>query len=256
LRVPSTVVPSLALVVGTSLACATASNASANFVGFYVTAYNAYTEGLDLTVYTLTARFDGDSDTVFRALNLNAAYSPWMFDFWHKDNATMDLSGSPMSQTDGTWDPTRTGSNTLNRPFDSYLTIGGIASSGNSTRAASNDLGSSQLLDSSWGGSMLPSTGFSWRTSNDSAQGRVGNSAGVLGTDVRLGQFVLSTGHAARTYSLSILYNGGEDLAIDESNGTLATGTFTLGGDAVPAPGAMSLLAVAGLAARRDRRRR
>ncbi len=154
----------------------------------------------------------------------------------------MDLSGSPISQTDGTWDPTRTGSNTLNRPFDSYLTIGGIASSGNSTRAASNDLGSSQLLDSSWGGSMLPSTGFSWRTSNDSAQGRVGNSAGVLGTDVRLGQFVLSTGHAARTYSLSILYNGGEDLAIDESNGTLATGTFTLGSGAgawrdVPARG-------------------
>jgi hypothetical protein len=256
LRVTPAVLSSLSLSVGASLAFSAASSASAGFVGFYVTAYNAYSDGLDLTVYTLTARFDGDSDTVFRALNLNTSYSPWLVDFWHKDNATMDLSGSPISQTDGTWDPTRTGSNTLNRPFDSYLTIGGIASSGNSTRAASNDLGSSQLLDSSWGGSMLPSTGFSWRTSNDSAQGRVGNSAGVLGTDVRLGQFVLSTGHAARTYSLSILYNGGEDLAIDESNGTLATGTFTLGGDAVPAPGAMSLLAVAGLAARRDRRRR
>jgi MYXO-CTERM domain-containing protein len=65
---------------------------------------------------------------------------------------------------------------------------------------------------------------------------------------VRIGQFVLSASDTAlRTFSLEIGYNSG----IAGAPVQFGIGTFDLG--AVPAPGAVALLGLAGLAGRRRR---
>jgi len=61
---------------------------------------------------------------------------------------------------------------------------------------------------------------------------------------VLIGQFVLEAGHSAKVISLNISHNTTFGSPVSESQGT-----FTL----VPAPGALALLALAGVAARRRR---
>ena len=51
--------------------------------------------------------------------------------FYHKDNS--DYNGGVLGKQFGTWAPTLTGSATLHRPYDSFLTIGGTATATNST---------------------------------------------------------------------------------------------------------------------------
>ena len=61
------------------------------------------------------------------------------------------------------------------------------------------------------------------------------------GDTVLRAQFVLNTGHAARTISPRLSHNTGFGTAVTESEGTFAL---------VPTPGAIALLALAGVAAR------
>jgi len=232
------------------------SSASAGFVGFVVTSTTVVEDEQPLVVYTVAARFDGLTDTLHRAFDLTAANNAWYQGFWHKDNNSDDLAGPMLSQSWGTWDPTRTGSATANRPYDSYLTIGGIASGGNTTRENYDDIVSAQFVSSGWDRTSLPhGSDFIWFNSEPgNQQGRVGNSPGLPSTDVRIGQFVLSEGHSVRTFSLSLKYNGGDwfdrDGDGESDDMTVATGSFTLG---VPAPGALGVLLLGSLA--RGRRR-
>ena len=236
-----------------SLAC---SNSSASFVGFVVTSTDAFTDGRSLVVYTVAARFDGPTDTVYRAFDLTAARSAWYYGFWHKDSNT-DLSDPVLSQSDGSWDPRRTGSSSSNRPYDSYLTIGGIANGSDTTRDGYDDILGTQLSSSGgWDRAALPSASdFEWFNGQPgNQQGRAGNSPGLPSTDVRVGQFVLSAGHAPRTFSLSLKFNSGDwfdrDGDGESDDMTVATGSFTLG---VPAPGALGVLLLGSFA--RGRRR-
>ena len=112
-------------VVGSLSAFVAAGSASAAFVGFIVSSANISHEGQALTVYTLTARFDGPTDTVVRAFNLAALSEQALNGYWHKDNSSVQDAASMLSQQYGSWDPTQCGSATLNRPYDSYLTVGG-----------------------------------------------------------------------------------------------------------------------------------
>ena len=239
------------------------SFAHASFVGYSVSSTQTSLDGNDLVVYTLTARFDGSSDTVYRALDLFTENSAWLEGFWHKDNHGDVLTNGVLSQEFGTWNPRRTGSNSANRPYDSYLTIGGIARQSNVTQVEGAWFDGSKNTPRMWDQAHLPmGNGFSWYNEESSsvylgdevAQGKVGNSPGVPGTDVRLGQFVLSSGHEARTFSMSILYRSGYSLSDDEQYGyQIASGSFTLG-DPVPAPGALVLTLVAGLISSSRRR--
>ena len=61
---------------------------------------------------------------------------------------------------------------------------------------------------------------------------------------VLIGQFVLAAGHAPKTISLKISHNTTFGSPVSERQGT-----FSL----VPAPGAIALLGLAGIAARRRR---
>jgi hypothetical protein len=213
--------------------------ASATFTSYVVTSSNTTNSGQNLTVYTLWARFNGATDTVLNAFNLAKVGSSSLTGFWHKDNAS--YNSGVLSQSFGTWNPSQTGSNTANRPFDSYLTIGGVASGTNSSNADP-----SWPAPASWNVPGLPGNGtIGWFNSNPpNLQGRVGQPNNTA-TDVRLGQFVLSQGDtAARTYSLTIGYNDG----VQGSAVQFGSGNFSL-----PAPGAVALLGLAGLAGRRRR---
>jgi len=234
--------------IATLAGLAVAGSASATFVSFVVTSTAATTGGQNLTVYSLFARFDGPTDTVLNAFNLGGVGGSSLTGFWHKDNAY--YNSGVLSQEFGTWNPSQTGSITLNRPFDSFLVIGGQATPTNTTNAdpswVSGGTGAGAGDSRSWNRADLPNNGtLGWFNSNPpNNQGRVGG-AGNTATDVRLGQFVLSANDAAlRNYTLTLGYNNG----VAGSAVQFATSTFSL-----PTPGAIALLGLAGLAGRRRR---
>jgi len=224
-----------------ALAAAVSSVASATFVEYYTTKTSTTNSGVSLDVYTLYARFNGATDTVLNAFNFNGLGAATMNGFYHKDNAYYN-SGA-LSKAFGTWNPAQTGSITLNRPFDSFLTIGGNATATNTTNADPSWTGTA-----SWNRPDVPNgLNVGWFNSNPpNIQGRVGQT-GNTADSVRLGQFVVDAGADIGTFNLKIGYNNG----VAGSPVQFAESTFTLG--AVPAPGAIALLGLAGLAGRRRR---
>jgi len=222
-----------------ALAAAVSSVASATFVEFYTVKTQTSNSGINLDVYTLYARFNGATDTVLNAFNFNRTDGSATNLFYHKDNAYYN-SGVLMKEF-GTWAPSQAGSITLNRPFDSFLTIGGNTGGTNSTNADP----SWPAAGGSWNRPDVP-TGLNagWFNSNPpNLQGRVG-SVGNTATDVRLGQFSVDRDANGGTWNLKIGYNSG----VAGAPVQFAESTFSL-----PAPGAMALLGLAGLAGRRRR---
>jgi hypothetical protein len=220
-----------------ALAAAVTSVSSASFVDYVVTKTQTSNSGVDLDVYTLWARFDGATDTIVNAFNFNRLDGSATNMFYHKDNA--DYNSGALTKAFGTWNPSQTGSATMNRPFDSYVTIGGQALGTNSTNA-----------DPSWGAALswtrpdVPNgANVGWFNSNPpNLQGRVGVGANTA-TDVRLGQFVVDRNANGGTWNLKIGYTDGVTTTVQ-----FAETSFSL-----PAPGAVALLGLAGLAGRRRR---
>jgi hypothetical protein len=220
-----------------ALAAAVTSVSSATFVDYVVTKTQTSNSGVDLDVYTLWARFDGATDTIVNAFNFNRLDGSATNMFYHKDNA--DYNSGALTKAFGTWNPSQTGSATMNRPFDSYVTIGGQALGTNSTNA-----------DPSWGAALswtrpdVPNgANVGWFNSNPpNLQGRVGVGANTA-TDVRLGQFVVDRNANGGTWNLKIGYTDGVTTTVQ-----FAETSFSL-----PAPGAVALLGLAGLAGRRRR---
>jgi hypothetical protein len=159
--------------------------------------------------------------------------------FYHKDNS--DYNGGVLSTQYGTWAPQLTGSAVLNRPFDSYLVIGGNSGATNATNADP----SWPAAGGGWNRADIPN-GFNigwFNSSPPNLQGRVGQ-PGNSATDVRVGQFVVGSGVDGGTWNLKIGYNSG----VSGAPVQFAETTFSL-----PAPGAIALLGLAGLAGRRRR---
>ena len=213
--------------------------ASATWTDFYVTKTQTSNSGINLDVYQLFARFNGPTDTVLNAFNLDRTTSSGILNgFYHKDNFTGNEG--VLSTATGSWSPSLTGSATLNRPFDSYLTVGGIANAANGTSA-----------DPSWGNPLswnrpdIPAgQQCGWFAPGGSIAGRVGQ-AGNTANSVILGQFVIGRDVNAGTFNISIGYNSG----VPGTPVQFADGTFSM----VPAPGAIALLGLAGLTGRRRR---
>ena len=223
--------------------------ASAAFTGYTVTSTNVSSGGQNLVRYEVFATFNGATDTVLNVFNFAAvpggsgdAYGG----FWHKDNS--DYNGGVLFQQYGTWAPSLTGSATLNRPFDSFLCIGGGATATNTTLADPNwnlgGTGSHAGNASGWNrADLVNNATIGWfNSSPPNNQGRVGIAPNTA-TQVKLAQFVLSQGHGTRVFSLRTAYNNGAGGGV-----VFSDGTFIL-----PAPGAISLLGLAGLAGRRRR---
>ena len=200
-----------------TLAAAVSSVSSATFVEYY-TVKSQVTDagtGTALDVYVLYARFNGATDTVLNAFNFNRTDSNVTNMFYHKDNST---SASVLSTAFGTWNPAVTGNATANRPYDSYLTIGGLPTALNGTSA-----------DPSWGNPAswnrpdIPNNvNAGWFAPGGSIAGRVGQ-AGNTANSVILGQFVVAAGtNFGQGYTLTIGYNNG----VPGAPVQFASGTF------------------------------
>jgi hypothetical protein len=221
-----------------TLAAAVSSVSSATFVEFYTVKTQVSDAGIALDVYVLYARFNGATDTVLNAFNFNRTDASQTNMFFHKDNASGNTS--VLQTAFGTWNPALTGGN-LNRPYDSYLTIGGLPTATNGTSA-----------DPSWGNPLswnrpdVPNgQNAGWFAPGGSIAGRVGQ-AGNLADSTRLGQFSIARDSDAGVWNMKIGYNNG----VAGSAVQFAESTFAIG---VPAPGAIALLGLAGLTGRRRR---
>ncbi|MDI9404992.1 MAG: hypothetical protein QM516_14080, partial [Limnohabitans sp.] len=160
--------------------------------------------------------------------------SPSNCGFWHKDIS--DYNGGVLSQANGTWHPAQTGFNASllaqNLPFDSYVTIGGIASPTNSTN---NDPGwdaAGRWNQACVVGNPSSTSAIGFFNSNPpNNQGRVGNSpsggtgfAAVPPGGVRIGQFILSADDTTvRTYIIRTGWNNGAG-----GSAGFGDGSFTL----------------------------
>jgi len=224
-----------------ALTAAVASSASAAFVEFYTVKTSTTNSGVALDVYVLYARFNGATDTILNAFNFNRVDGSATNLFYHKDLSTGTTAPYPLTKSAGTWNPSQTGSATANRPFDSYLVIGGLPTSTNSTNADP----SWPAAGGSWNRPDVPNgLNVGWFNSNPpNLQGRVGQPGNLIDS-VRLGQFVVDAGADGGTWNLKIGYNSG----VAGAPVQFAESTFAL-----PAPGAMALLGLAGLAGRRRR---
>ncbi len=224
---------------------------SAAFVGYVATVTQVTSGGILMDQYRVVARFNGPTDTVLNAFNLVYQGGATVADpyqaFWHKDNS--DYNGGVLSKQYGTWAPQLTGSATLNRPFDSFLTIGGTATATNTTSADpswnAGGSGSHAGGAAGWNRADLLNNGtMGWfNSSPPTFQGRVGVAPNTA-TDVLVGQFVIDRGANAGNWTLTIGFNDG----VAGSAVQFATSAFSL-----PAPGAIALLGLAGLAGRRRR---
>ncbi|MFM7052438.1 MAG: hypothetical protein ACKOYN_09950 [Planctomycetota bacterium] len=216
----------------TAAVLAVSGAASAAFTGYSVvrTVEGAYAR------HVLYANFSGASDTVLNAFHFNRAAGSGSPVFVHND-----AIGSGNSTVAGTWNPQFV---LVPGSLDSYVCIGGGEgfASGNSTNA-----------DPDWGAAgfnqaQVPflaagttTAGAGWFNGNPP------NNQGLQsGGKVKLGQFVVAAADAQSTLFLKIGYNTGPNTSV-----VFGEGTFQL--NAIPAPGAVALLGLAGLAGRRRR---
>ncbi len=214
----------MGLLVGVA-ATMVAGSASAAFVSMNVVS-STVSQGADtFYVFKVYAKFNNANDTVLNAYGMNALPAG---SFWHNDF----LSGGG-SNVAGTWSPTLIPSPTA-ATTDSWVTVGGNAA----------DFGNSTSADPGWGAAGWNQAGIpagaGWFNQNPpNLQGRV--NATTLQTIIA--QFVFKNTIAGFSTPITIGYNQGLG-----TSAQFATSSF-----AVPAPGAVALLGLAGLAGRRRR---
>jgi len=216
-------------------------NTEAAFVGYVVTATPVTNSGQNLVRFEVFAVFNVATDTVLSVFNFQpqggwGAHLDAASGFWHKDSS--DYSGGVLGQQYGTWAPQLTGSSTLNRPFDSFLLIGGNSAATNTTAADPSWNGAGA---GGWNQAQIPTTDLTnanalgWFNPVSNLQGRVGNSpaGGTVASGwpqfvptggVRIGQFLLSASDTAfRAYTLRTAYNNGAGGSV-----VYADGSFTI----------------------------
>ena len=221
-------------------AAALSASASAAFVGF-VTETTVVATGKTST--KLYAQFTNGSDTLLNAFQIHslqtfgAASGLGTGNFWHQDF----LNGNVQSTFAGTWNPTLLLGGNSN--LDSWVTIGGEpANFANSTTA-----------DPGWGGAAFNQPGIpdtadagvaGWYNGNPpNLQGR-GVTFGTNDFRSLIGNFVMTEGNGVMI-SLRVGFNQGIGTSAEFGESTALLG--------VPAPGAIALLGLAGLAGRRRR---
>jgi hypothetical protein len=215
-------------ITAAALGLAVSGVASAAFTGYSLVATNVTNSGQNLTRWEVFANFNGATDTVLNVFNFQAqggwgAHLDAASGFWHKDNS--DYNGGVLSQDYGTWAPQLTGSATLNRPFDSFLLIGGAPTSTNSTSADPSWCQAGTVKG--WGVAQIPVANLTnantlgwFNSSPPNNQGRVGVGPNTA-TQVKLAQFVFSQADTAfRCYSLRMAYNNGAGGGVVFADGT------------------------------------
>ena len=198
------------------------------------------------------ATFGGTTDTALSSLQRSFAGRESSADpraaSWQRDNS--DDNGGVLSRSYGTQATGPTGSaiprSSLRLVRDHRETQGDQHPGG---RSAPNSGGSSARAGGALGwnrADLLNNGTMGWfNSSPPNLQGRVGVAPNTA-TDVLIGQFVIDRNAFAGNWSLTLGYNDG----IPGSAVQFATASFAF---CIPAPGALALLGLAGLAGRRRR---
>jgi MYXO-CTERM domain-containing protein len=212
-----------------------ASSASASFTGYVFDSYA--NDSMTHAIIDVYAQFDDANDTVLNVFNSMISTSTGVA-FNHNDFNT--LSGLA-----GAWNVVQSGNipGVVNASIDSFVLIGGVIGGTNTTSLDPS-------FDPSTGGSVPTNAG--WFNSNPpNLQGRV--DAGSLRTWVA--RFVIEGTNASvnLNFAANLGYNQGlgtpAQFAYDNGQGSGPMTSVAF----VPAPGAIALLGLAGLAGRRRR---
>jgi MYXO-CTERM domain-containing protein len=217
-----------ALAAGLMGTCCLAGTASADFVGWYFDSYATDYDGSAYAVIDVYAQFDGTTDTVLNVFNAMIS----------------NANGSAFVQNDlagGTWQVQATAG--PGAVADSFVLIGGDLGFSNTT-----------ALDPAFSPSNapVPPAGAGWFNNNPpNLQGRVNAST----QRTWVGRFVKAGIDTAETlmWAANIGYNQGTgtpaQFGYDDGQGSGPSFSAAY----VPAPGAIALLGLAGLAGRRRR---
>jgi len=227
-----------ALAAGLMGTACLAGTASADFTGWFFDSYATTVSGVQYAVIDVYAQFNGTTDTVLSVFNSNITNSGGVA-FKHNDSST--LGAGP-----GSWAVTAC----LDIPGigvvpanDSFVTIGGTPGPTNTTS-----------LDPTFtpATAAVPPANSGWfNSSPPNLQGRV--NAATQRTWI--GRFVKTgiTTAASLNFAANLGYNQGSGTPSQFAfnNGQGSGPSFTV--SYVPAPGAIALLGLAGLAGRRRR---
>ena len=229
-----------ALIAGLSTGVLAAA-ASADITGAYVVSYSVTAEdfggtAVSVNVQDLYMSSDDSADTLLNVFNMNLA-STAQVDYFQSATGT----GWLPSNLGGIFDTPAL------RLADSFVTIGGFAQDTLLPEQAPG-AGSGTGLDPNFGGNsaMMPGTDAGWfNSSPPNLNGQVGQVAalgGGLGLGVLIGRFSFDGDFTLEGSTLEVTWNQGIGTPGDQA-------AFTV----TPAPGAMALLGLAGLAGRRRR---
>ena len=227
--------------LGLGLASIVAATASADITGAYVVSYSVTTEdfggaAVSVNVQDLYLSSDDGADVALNVYNFNMSGSGNVSYF--------------QSATGTGWLPNNLGSifdTPALRLADSFVTIGGFAQDTLLPEQAPG-AGSGTGLDPNFGGNsaLRPGADAGWfNSSPPSLNGQVGQVAaagGGLGLGVLIGRFSFDGDFDLIGSTLEVTWNQGIGTPGDQA-------AFTV----TPAPGAMALLGLAGLAGRRRR---
>ena len=229
-----------ALIAGLSTGVLAAA-ASADITGAYVVSYSVSTEdfggtAVSVNVQDLYMSSNDAADTLLNVFNMNLA-STAEVDYFQSATGT----GWLPSNLGGIFDTPAL------RMADSFVTIGGFAQDTLMPEQAPG-AGSGTGLDPNFGGNsaLRPGADAGWfNSSPPSLNGQVGQVAaagGGLGLGVLIGRFSFDGDFDLIGSTLEVTWNQGIGSPGDQA-------AFTV----TPAPGAMALLGLAGLAGRRRR---
>ena len=229
-----------ALIAGLSTGVLAAA-ASADITGAYVVSYSVTAEdfggtAVSVNVQDLYMSSDDSADTLLNVFNMNLA-STAQVDYFQSATGT----GWLPSNLGGIFDTPAL------RLADSFVTIGGFAQDTLLPEQAPG-AGSGTGLDPNFGGNsaVRPGADAGWfNSSPPSLNGQVGQVAsagGGLGLGVLIGRFSFDGDFDLIGSTLEVTWNQGLGTPGEQ-------GSFTV----TPAPGAMALLGLAGLAGRRRR---
>jgi MYXO-CTERM domain-containing protein len=221
--------------LGLGLASIVAATASADITGAYVVSYSvtaADFDGSDVTVNVqdLYLSSDNASDVALNVYNMNLGSSA--------------ASSYFQSFTGTGWQPGNLGGpfdTAALRKADSFVTIGGFTAGGQAEQAPGAGAGTG--LDPNFGGNgaAAPGADAGWYNgSPPSLNGQVLDNEGILG--VLIGRFSTAGDSNLEGSTLEVTWNQGLGTPGQQ-------GAFSV----VPAPGALALLGLAGIAGRRRR---
>ena len=229
-----------ALIAGLSTGVLAAA-ASADITGAYVVSYSVTAEdfggtAVSVNVQDLYMSSDDSADTLLNVFNMNLA-STAQVDYFQSATGT----GWLPSNLGGIFDTPAL------RLADSFVTIGGFAQDTLLPEQAPG-AGSGTGLDPNFGGNsaMMPGTDAGWFNSSppnlNGQVGQVADGSGGFGLGVLIGRFADDADADRSLSTLEVTWNQGLGTPGDQA-------AFTV----TPAPGAMALLGLAGLAGRRRR---